>query len=100
MVGQILRRKSYALLDGSSEQFAGETAKILGVLFELVPFRARESRDFAVALEPNHIYLVPEKAQYKITFPRVTGYQQSGQFRVKVDWRQAAQVALDPVEFS
>ena len=83
LVGRALRRRSYALKDDGSEQFAEETAKVLGVPFELVPFKVRESRDPVVQPEPNHIYSVPEKTHYEITFPIVTGYQQTGCFDVR-----------------
>jgi len=98
VVGRALRRRSYALLDDGSEQFAEETAKVFGVPFELVPFKVRESRDPVDQPEPNHIYSVPEKAQYEITFPIVAGYQQSGQVEVTVDWTRVSQVTLDPME--
>lgn len=55
VVGRALRRKSYALLDDGSEQFAEETAKVFGVPFELVPFKVRETREPVVQPEPNHI---------------------------------------------
>lgn len=98
VVGRALRRKRYTPLDDGSEQFAEETAKVFGVPFELVPFKVRESRGSVIRPEPNHIYSVPEKACYEITFPIVTGYQQSGQFDVTVDWNQVAQVTLDPMQ--
>jgi type III restriction enzyme len=98
VVGRALRRRSYALLDDGSEQFAEETAKVFGVPFELVPFKVRESRDPVERPEPNHIYSVPEKANYEITFPIVTGYQQSGHFDVSVDWNRVSRVTLDPME--
>jgi type III restriction enzyme len=47
--------------------------------------------------EGNHIFSVPEKAQYEITFPIVTGYHQSGQFEVSIDWNMVAKVTVDPM---
>jgi type III restriction enzyme len=41
---------------------------------------------------------VPEKAEFEITFPVVTGYHQSGQFDVFVDWDQVAKVTIDPMK--
>jgi type III restriction enzyme len=41
---------------------------------------------------------VPEKAEYEITFPIVTGYHESGQFEVFVDWSQIAKVTIDPMK--
>ncbi|MDA3921163.1 MAG: hypothetical protein PF501_10860 [Salinisphaera sp.] len=98
VVGRALRRRSYALKDDGSEQFAEETAKVFGVPFELVPFKVRESRDQAEQPEPNHLYSVPEKAEYEITFPIVTGYQQSGGVDVAVEWDRVSQVTLDTMQ--
>lgn len=98
VVGRALRRRSYALKDDGTEQFAEETAKVFGVPFELVPFKVRERRETPPQPEPNHIYSVPEKAHYQITFPIVTGYQQIGQTDVHVDWNSVAKVTLDPME--
>ncbi|MEX2575429.1 MAG: DEAD/DEAH box helicase family protein [Halofilum sp. (in: g-proteobacteria)] len=98
VVGRALRRRSYALKNDGSEQFAEETAKVFGVPFELVPFKVRESRDPAVQPEPNHIYSVPERTGYEITFPIVTGYQQSGGLDLEVEWDRVSQVTLDPME--
>jgi len=97
VVGRALRRRRYAPLDDGSEQFAEETAKVLGVPFELVPFKVQETRDPKVRPEPNHIYSVPEKSQYEITFPIVTGYQQTGSIDIQVDWSSVPQVTLDPL---
>ena len=98
VIGRALRRRSYALLDDGSEQFAEETAKVFGVPFELVPFKVRETRDPVEQPEPNHIYSVPEKAHYEITFPIVTGYQQGAASNITIAWDRVARVTLDPME--
>jgi len=97
VVGRALRRKRYALLDDGSGHFAEETAKVFGVPFELVPFKVRKSRDGGTTPDPHHIFSMPERAGYEIVFPVVTGYQQSGQFDVHIEWDQIAQVTLDPM---
>ncbi|MFO6448707.1 hypothetical protein ACLBKU_16360 [Erythrobacter sp. NE805] len=38
---------------------------------------------------------MPEKAAFKITFPRVEGYQQAIQRRLTVDWESLAPTKLD-----
>lgn len=98
VVGRALRRRSYAMLDDGSEQFAEEIAKVFGVPFELVPFKVRETRQVTVRPEPKHIYSVPEKSSYEITFPVVTGYQQTGRSDVTVDWDRVGQVTLDEMK--
>ncbi|TPK49600.1 hydrolase [Mesorhizobium sp. B2-5-4] len=95
VVGRALRRKSYAL-DEDTQMFAEETAKVFGVPFELIPFKVAPAGPQPPLPDPNHIYSVPEKAEYEITFPIVTGYHQSGSFDVSVDWSQVSKVTIDP----
>ncbi|HTN60244.1 MAG TPA: hydrolase [Devosia sp.] len=96
VVGRALRRKSYALNE-DTQMFAEETAKVFGVPFELIPFKVSPAGPQVPQPEPNHIYSVPEKAEYEISFPIVTGYHQSGSLEVSVDWDQVAKVTLDPM---
>ncbi|MBN8948941.1 MAG: DEAD/DEAH box helicase family protein [Rhizobiales bacterium] len=96
VVGRALRRKSYALNE-DTQMFAEETAKVFGVPFELVPFKVAPAGPTPPQPEPNHIYSVPEKAAFEITFPIVSGYHQSGRFEVFVDWDQVAKVTIDPM---
>jgi type III restriction enzyme len=97
VVGRALRRKSYALNE-DTQMFAEETAKVFGVPFELIPFKVSPAGPTPPTPEPNHIYSVPEKAAYEISFPVVTGYHESGQFDVFVDWSQVAKVTIDPMK--
>jgi type III restriction enzyme len=96
VVGRALRRKSYALNE-DTQMFAEETAKVFGVPFELIPFKVAPAGPQPPQPDPNHIYSVPEKAEYEITFPIVTGYHQSGSLDVSVDWGQVAKVTIDPM---
>lgn len=96
VVGRALRRKSYALNE-DTQMFAEETAKVFGVPFELIPFKVSPPGPTPPQPEPNHIYSVPEKAEFEISFPIVTGYHQSGQFEVFVDWAQVSKVTIDPM---
>ncbi|MEZ5936092.1 MAG: DEAD/DEAH box helicase family protein [Alphaproteobacteria bacterium] len=97
VVGRALRRKSYAF-DEETQMFAEETAKVFGVPFELIPFKVKPVGPQLPQPDPNHIYSVPEKAEYEITFPIVTGYHQSGQFDVHIDWSKVVKVTLDPMK--
>ncbi|MBX3485784.1 BPTD_3080 family restriction endonuclease [Phenylobacterium sp.] len=96
VVGRALRRKSYALNE-ETQMFAEETAKVFGVPFELIPFKVSPPGPTPPQPDPNHIYSVPEKVEFEITFPIVTGYHQSGQFDVFVDWEQVSKVTIDPM---
>ena len=97
VVGRALRRKSYALNEGA-ETFAEETAKVFGVPFELIPFKVSPVGPQPPPPEPSHIYSVPEKAEYEISFPIVTGYHETGEFQVFVDWDQVSKVTIDPMK--
>lgn len=97
VVGRALRRKSYALIE-ETQMFAEETAKVFGVPFELIPFKVAPSGPTPPTPDPNHIYSVPEKAAFEISFPIVTGYHESGQFDVFVDWSQVSKVTIDPMK--
>jgi len=81
-------------LNEETQMFAEETAKVFGVPFELIPFKVSPAGPTPPTPEPNHIYSVPEKAKFEITFPVVTGYHESGQFDVFVDWDQVAKVTI------
>jgi type III restriction enzyme len=96
VVGRALRRKSYALNEETG-MFAEETAKVFGVPFELIPFKVSPAGPPPPTPDPNHIYSVPEKAAFEITFPIVTGYHEQGQFDVFIDWNQVAKVTIDPM---
>jgi type III restriction enzyme len=76
VVGRALRRKSYALGE-NSRVFSEETAKVFGVPFELIPFKVSKSTTTREQPEPHHIYSVPEKSAYEITFPIITGYHET-----------------------
>lgn len=98
VVGRALRRKHYTLNE-DTQMFAEETAKVFGVPFELIPFKGLPpGPPPPPPPDPNHIFSVPEKAAYEITFPVVTGYHESGQFEVFVDWSQVAKVTIDPMK--
>lgn len=95
VVGRGLRRRSYDLTeDGTFEE---EVAKILGVPFEVVPFKQRSGP--RPRRQPiHHVQALAEKAQYAIAFPRVDGYQTAIRNRVTVDWERVASVAVDPMK--
>ena len=97
VVGRALRRGSYALNE-ETQRFTEETAKVFGVPFELIPFKVSSVGPQLPQPDPNHIYSVPEKADYEITFPIVTGYHQSSEFEIFVDWSQVSKVTIDPMK--
>jgi type III restriction enzyme len=95
VVGRGLRRRSYDLTeDGLFEE---EVAKILGVPFEVVPFKRRRGTS-PPPVTRHHVQALPEKTDYEIRYPRVEGYQQAIRNRVAVDWDKIAPVAVDPMK--
>ncbi len=97
VVGRALRRKSY-VLNEESQTFAEETAVVLGVPFELVPFKVSPAVPTAPPVY-NHVYSVPEKARYEIVFPKVSGYHETSALEVSVDWSRVSKVTIDPARF-
>lgn len=95
VVGRGLRRRSYELTEDG--KFEEEVAKILGVPFEVVPFKQRGGK--RVRKPPqHHVHALLERAQFEIVFPRVEGYQQAIRNRVAVDWAKIAPVPVDPMK--
>jgi len=95
VVGRGLRRRSYELTEDG--KFEEEVAKILGVPFEVVPFKQRTGPRPRTPPR-NHVQALEAKAGFAITFPRVDGYQQAIRNRVTVDWDRIASVAVDPMK--
>ena len=96
VVGRGLRRRHYDL--GEDDKFGEEVAQVLGVPFEVIPFKAAPGGQATEPKERHRVYAVPEKSQYEITFPRVEGYTQKVTGRIKVDWDAVAPLELDPAK--
>jgi type III restriction enzyme len=97
VVGRALRRTSY-VVDLESGLFTEETAQIFGVPFELIPFKVEGGKPQPPSPPANHVYAVPEKAEYEIEFPVVESYQDLGVFQVNVNWDRVGELLLDPDE--
>jgi type III restriction enzyme len=95
VVGRALRRTSY-VIDPVTGFFREETAKVFGVPFELIPFKIEGGSEQAPTPPANHIFAVPEKIQYEITFPAVEGYVDPGITRLAVNWDLVGKIVLDP----
>ncbi len=94
VVGRGLRRSSYE--PGEDGRLPEEVAKILGVPFEVVPFKENKGAAVAARAERHHVHAIPEKTAFEIRFPRVEGFRQAIRNRVTVDWQATAPVTLDP----
>ena len=93
VVGRGLRRSSYDVDD--NDRLGEEVAKVFGVPFEVIPFKATEGAK-PPAPPQHHVHALPEKASYEIRFPRVEGYQQAIRNRVTVDRDTVTSLTLDP----
>jgi type III restriction enzyme len=95
VVGRGLRRASYDLTEEG--KFSEEVAQILGVPFEVVPFKQRKGSKPPAARQ-NHVHALGSRAKLEIRFPRVEGYQQRIRNRVDVAWPSIAEVRVDPMK--
>jgi type III restriction enzyme len=94
VVGRGLRRGSYELNDQG--RFTEEVAKVLGVPFEVIPFKANPTGPTPPKVKRYHVHAVPEKEEFKISYPRVEGYTQGIRNRVAMDWESVPSLTLEP----
>lgn len=72
VVGRGLRRTNYEV--GSDGKLTEEIAKVFGVPFEVIPFKAADQGQPPPRVKRYHVHAIPSKAQYEIRYPRVEGY--------------------------
>ena len=94
VVGRALRRADYTLND--QNQFEEEVAKVFGVPFEIIPYKANPNNAKPKKQKRHRVYAVPGKSQYRIEIPLVQGYTQAVKNRVRVDWDSVSSLELDP----
>jgi type III restriction enzyme len=94
VVGRGLRRASYEL--GENGRFTEEVAKVFGVPFEVIPFKANPTGTPPPRVKKYHVHAIPEKARFEIQFPRVEGYTQAIRNRVTMDWEHTPKLVLQP----
>jgi type III restriction enzyme len=94
VVGRGLRRVNYELRDDG--KFTEEVAKVFGVPFEVIPFKASPTGPPPPPVKRYHVHALPARAQYEIRFPRVEGYTQAIRNRVVANWDNAPSLVLEP----
>ena len=94
VVGRGLRRTNYEV--GPDGTLAEESAKVFGVPFEVIPFKASPKGPPPPRSKRCHVHALPAKSRYVVTFPRVEGYTQAVRHRVTVDWEKVAPYVLEP----
>jgi type III restriction enzyme len=95
VVGRGLRRTSYDV--DESGRFTEEVAKVFGVPFELIPFKANKQGAPVPQPKRNRVHAIPEKERFEIRFPRVEGYTQAIRNRIAVDWQKTPTLVIDPM---
>jgi type III restriction enzyme len=95
VVGRGLRRASYEL-DEETGLMREEVAKVFGVPFEVVPFKANPTGPVPPPVKRHHVRALPERAHLEIRFPRVEGYTQAVRNRITVDWDKVPAVLIKP----
>jgi type III restriction enzyme len=94
VVGRGLRRASYEV--GPDGLFAEEVSKVLGVPFEVIPYKASGAPP-QPPVRRHHVYAIPQRGEeFEIRFPRVEGYTQAIRGRITVDWDSVATLDIDP----
>jgi type III restriction enzyme len=94
VVGRGLRRSNYEVSEDG--KFTEEVSEVLGVPFEVIPFKATSRGLSAPRVKRYHVHAIPEKAQFEIRFPRVEGYSQAIRNRVTMDWANVPTMTLVP----
>jgi type III restriction enzyme len=94
VVGRGLRRTNYEL--GEDGKFTEEVSRVLGVPFEVIPFKATSRAASAPRVKRYHVHAIPEKARFEIQFPRVEGYTQAIRNLVTIDWANVPSLVLQP----
>ncbi|BFU95288.1 MAG: hypothetical protein NTNFB02_20100 [Nitrospira sp.] len=94
VVGRGLRRANYEV--GADGKLTEEVAKVFGVPFEVIPFKANPQGQPQPRVKRYHVHAVPAKARFEITFPRVEGYTQAIRNRVTVEWGTVPSLVLEP----
>ena len=94
VVGRGLRRSSYELNDDG--RFSEEVSKVLGVPFEVIPFKANPTGPAPPKLKRHHVHAIPEKVKFELKYPRVESYTQAIRNRVTMDWETVPPLTLQP----
>lgn len=94
VVGRGLRRASYDI--GPDGKLTEEVAKVFGVPFQVVPFKANPTGPTPPPVKRHHVRALPERNHLAIRFPRVEGYTQLVRSRVTIDWTAVPPLHLVP----
>jgi type III restriction enzyme len=94
VVGRGLRRASYDV--DESGRLSEEVAKVFGVPFAVIPFKANPQAAPVAQRPRRHVHAIPTRAAFEIRFPRVERYTTAIRNRVAVDWPSVPKLDVDP----
>ena len=94
VVGRGLRRRSYETNDDN--RLEEEVAKVFGVPFEVIPFKASPQGPVAEPPKRWHVHALPQKAGFAIEFPRVEGYTQAIRNGITVEKETVPPIFINP----
>jgi type III restriction enzyme len=94
VVGRGLRRASYEI--GENGRLSEEVAKVFGVPFEVIPFKASKTAAPPPKVKRAHVHALGARVEFEIKFPRVEGYTQAIRNRITVDWASVPHLKLQP----
>lgn len=95
VVGRGLRRREYGNFDEAG-RLPEEVAKVFGVPFQIVPFKANQTGPTPPPVKRNHVHSLEDRRHLEIKFPRVEGYTQAIRNRVTIDWSDVPSIAIEP----
>jgi type III restriction enzyme len=95
VVGRGLRR-AHQEFRADSNLYTEEVAKVFGVPFEVIPFKANKQGVPPPPVKRHHVHALPAKVSFKIEFPRVEGYTQAIRNRITVNWPSVPSLVLEP----
>ena len=95
VVGRALRRASYE--PDENGKMREEVAKVFGVPFQLIPFKANSSGPPPPQPKRHHVRSLPERANLEIRFPRVEGYVQEVRNHITLEWDKVPSLVIDPL---
>lgn len=99
VVGRGLRRSRYDVLDVEDvSKIPEETAKVYGVPFEVIPFKANPTAPTAPPPKIHHVHALNERENLKIIFPRVLKFTYVLSGKVDIDWERLPRLPLDPTK--
>ena len=96
VVGRGLRRTRYELNDDG--MFSEETAKVFGVPFQIIPFKANPGGVAPPPAKRWHVRALSAKSTFEIRFPRVDGYTQAIRNRIAVNWESIPPIVVNPLK--